>query len=112
MTLTRYRRKPITKVAIGVKSLLPIALALSTTSTVAAKPASYAVWAADSAIARGQGNGLDSSGKVTVSYEHGELQWGLRLLFEKTGNQTYYNYIVTGANNVVATNGTINSAYK
>jgi hypothetical protein len=35
-----------------------------------ARPASYAVWAADSGIARGQGNGL-ASGVPIVSYEHG-----------------------------------------
>ncbi len=79
---------------------------------VLARPSSYAVWAADSAIKRGQGNGLDSSGKASVSYEHGELQWGLRLLFEKTGNQTYYDYIQRGAENIVFPNGTVHGNYK
>jgi hypothetical protein len=41
-----------------------------------ARPASYAVWAADSGIARGQGNGL-ASGVPIVSYEHGEFQVSL-----------------------------------
>ncbi|KAJ8474162.1 hypothetical protein ONZ45_g16044 [Pleurotus djamor] len=79
---------------------------------VEARPSSYAVWAADSAIKRGQGNGLDSSGKASVSYEHGELQWGLRLLFEKTGNQSYYDYIQKGAENIVFPNGTVHGNYK
>ncbi|KAG6916984.1 hypothetical protein DXG01_004328 [Tephrocybe rancida] len=79
---------------------------------VVARPKSNAVWAADSAIARGQGNGLGSSGKGTVSYEHGELQWGLRQLYEKTGNTTYYDYILTGANNIVNADGALHDDYK
>ncbi|KAF9028899.1 glycoside hydrolase family 105 protein [Hymenopellis radicata] len=72
-----------------------------------ARPQSYAVWAADSAIARGQGNGLTSGGATTVSYEHGEFQWGLRLLYDITGNQSYYDYILAGANRIVDSSGTI-----
>ncbi|KAF5381599.1 hypothetical protein D9615_005425 [Tricholomella constricta] len=94
--------------------LLPLLLSslLAHISVAVARPQSYAVWAADSAIKRGQGNGLDSSGKPTVSYEHGELQWGLRQLYEKTGNKTYYDYIVSAANRIVDVNGVIASAYK
>jgi len=76
-----------------------------------ARPQSYAVWAADSAIARGQGNGLDASGRAIVSYEHGELQWGLRQLFERTGNQTYFDYIQRGVDNIVFDNGTVHGRY-
>ncbi|KAG6856686.1 hypothetical protein H0H87_001901 [Tephrocybe sp. NHM501043] len=79
---------------------------------VDARPKSNAVWAADSAIARGQGHGLDSSGKASVSYEHGELQWGLRQLFDKTGNTSYYDYILTGAGNIVDDDGTLHDNYK
>ncbi|KAJ7100664.1 Six-hairpin glycosidase [Mycena belliarum] len=79
--------------------------------TVQARPKSYAVWAADSGIARGQGNGLDANGAALVSYEHGEFQWGLRLLYELTGNKTYFNYIQTGANNIVFPNGTVHGKY-
>ncbi|GLB41009.1 putative glycosyl hydrolase family 88 [Lyophyllum shimeji] len=92
--------------------LLPLLLAFVVhTSTVLARPHSYAVWAADSATKRGQGNGLSSSGQPSVSYEHGELQWGLRQLYERTGNKTYYNYIVSGANNIVYDNGTVHGGY-
>ncbi|KAF5390623.1 hypothetical protein D9757_002610 [Collybiopsis confluens] len=77
---------------------------------VRAKPASYAVWAADSAIKRGQGNGL-SNGVPLVSYEHGEFQWALRLLYERDGNETYLDYIKTGANNIVFDNGTVHGSY-
>lgn len=80
-------------------------------TAVTARPSSYAIWAADSAISRGQGNGL-ANGVPTVSYDHGELQWGLRLLFERTGNHTYYNYIKTGVDNVVANNGTVGGGYR
>jgi unsaturated rhamnogalacturonyl hydrolase len=77
-----------------------------------ARPSSYAVWAADSAIARGQGNGLDSNGNPIVSYEHGEFQWGLRQLYERTGNKTYFNYIQLGIDNIVFPNGTVHGQYK
>ncbi|KAJ7040701.1 Six-hairpin glycosidase [Mycena alexandri] len=77
-----------------------------------ARPQSYAVWAADSAIVRGQGNGLDSAGlNPVVSYEHGEFQWALRLLYELTGNQTYFNYIQAGVDNIVFPNGTVHGSY-
>ncbi|KAK0475891.1 glycoside hydrolase family 105 protein [Armillaria novae-zelandiae] len=74
-------------------------------ASVYAHPQSYAIWAADSAIARGQGNGLDSNGKPT------ELQWGLRLLYETTGNKSYFNYIVQGASQIVDSNGNIGGGY-
>ncbi|KAL0958806.1 hypothetical protein HGRIS_014126 [Hohenbuehelia grisea] len=89
-----------------------LAFSLSLLTHVAARPASYAVWAADSAIKRKQGNGLDGSGKGSVSYEHGELQWGLRLLYERTGNQSYYTYIQAGADNIVSSAGTLHDNYK
>ncbi|GLB41010.1 putative glycosyl hydrolase family 88 [Lyophyllum shimeji] len=84
---------------------------LSLASAVLARPQSYAVWAADSGIARGQGNGLDSSGKPIVSYEHGEFQWALRQLYERTGNRTYFDYIVKGVDNIVFDNGTVHGSY-
>lgn len=90
-----------------------LALILSLTSAgVVAQPQSYAVWAADSAIKRKQGNGLDGSGNPLASYEHGELQWGLRQLYEKTGNVSYYNYILAGANNIVDSSGNVLGGYK
>ncbi|RDB26662.1 Unsaturated rhamnogalacturonyl hydrolase YteR [Hypsizygus marmoreus] len=93
-----------------VRLLCSVILTSSGSTRVLARPQSYAIWAADSAIKRGQGNGL-SSGSASVSYEHGELQWGLRQLYEKTGNKTYYNYILTGASNIVNDNGTIHGGY-
>ncbi|KAJ3526795.1 hypothetical protein NM688_g8216 [Phlebia brevispora] len=72
---------------------------------------SYSEWAADSAIRRGQGNGLDSNENPIVSYDHGELQWALRLLYERTGNSTYYDYIKTGVDNVLLPNGTVGGGY-
>lgn len=85
--------------------------ALLSALTASARPQSYAVWAADSAIARKQGNGFDGAGQASVSYEHGELQWGLRLLYEQTKNVSYYNYILAGANNIVYDNGTVHGGY-
>lgn len=79
---------------------------------VSGRPSSYALWAADSAIARGQGNGLDSSGKPLVSYEHGELQGALRLLFERTGNETYYDYIKAGVDHIIDSNGKVGGGYR
>lgn len=72
----------------------------------------YSTYAADSGIARGQGNGRDASGNPTVSYEHGEFQWALQLLFEKTGNQTYFDYIQAGVDQIVDENGHVGANYK
>jgi rhamnogalacturonyl hydrolase YesR len=73
----------------------------------------YSQWAANSAIVREQGNGTDSSGTPVVSYEHGEFWWGLRNLFEKTGNSTYFDYILNSAERDVDEEGTIApSGYK
>ncbi|KAJ3854536.1 glycoside hydrolase family 105 protein [Lentinula lateritia] len=89
-----------------------IALSLGVfASLTRAKPNSYAVWAANSAIARGQGNGL-SNGVPLVAYDHGEFQWALRLLYERDRNETYLDYIKTGANNIVFDNGTVHGSYK
>jgi rhamnogalacturonyl hydrolase YesR len=74
-------------------------------------PASYAEWAANSAISRGQGNGLNN-GQPYVSYDHGEFWWGLQQLYERGGNKSYYDYIVNGVNNVVTPNGTVIGGYK
>lgn len=84
---------------------------ISLATLAASRPQSYAVWAADSAIARGQGNGLDANGNPIVSYEHGEFQWGLRQLYELTGNQTYFEYIQKGIDNIVFPNGTVHGSY-
>ncbi|KAJ3514057.1 hypothetical protein NLJ89_g2590 [Agrocybe chaxingu] len=88
-----------------------IACALLVAEGVMAQTRSYAAWAAESAMRRGQGKGLDASGNSLVNYEHGELQWALRLLYERTGNQTYYDYILSGASNVVADDGTVGGRY-
>ncbi|KAF8963751.1 glycoside hydrolase family 105 protein [Flammula alnicola] len=82
-----------------------------TAADVVARPQSYAIWAADSGISRGQGNGLDANGNAIVSYEHGEFQFGLRQLFEKTGNTTYFDYIQKGIDNIVFSNGTVHGSY-
>lgn len=89
-----------TTLAFLVVSSVP--LALGTT---------YSTYAANSAIARGQGNGLRSNGTPTASYEHGEFQSGLKLLYERTGNQSYYNYIVDAVDRLVSENGTVGGDY-
>ncbi|TFK70223.1 glycoside hydrolase family 105 protein [Pluteus cervinus] len=91
--------------------ILPPLVAFLFVALSSARPASYAIWAADSAIARRQGNGLDANGNAIVSYEHGEFQLGLRQLFERTGNQTYFDYIRAGVDNIVYNNGTVHGAY-
>jgi rhamnogalacturonyl hydrolase YesR len=94
--------------------MLPVTLFVSSvialTTSALARPSSYAVWAADSAIARKQGNGLSGS-SPEVSYEHGEFQWALRLLYEKTGNTSYYNYIKAGVDEVVSSSGAVGGGY-
>ncbi|KAK1235962.1 hypothetical protein PQX77_000788 [Marasmius sp. AFHP31] len=94
-----------------VLKVLPVITFLNTQlGLAAARPQSYAVWAADSAIARKQGNGLSGSSPL-ISYEHGELQWGLRQLYELTGNQTYFEYIQSAVDNVVTEDGTPHGSY-
>jgi unsaturated rhamnogalacturonyl hydrolase len=39
------------------------------------------------------------------------VQYGLRQLYELTGNQTYFNYIQAGVDNIVFPNGTVHGAY-
>ncbi|KAJ7319046.1 Six-hairpin glycosidase [Mycena albidolilacea] len=95
---------------LRVAAIVPL-LSLAILPAIEARPQSYAVWAADSAIARGQGNGLGSNGAPVNSYEHGEFQWGLRLLYEQTGNKTYFNYIQAGVDKIVSSNGTIGGGY-
>ncbi|THH16067.1 hypothetical protein EW146_g4520 [Bondarzewia mesenterica] len=75
-----------------------------------ARAVTYSSYAASSAMIRGQGNGL-SSGLPIVSYEHGEFQWALRLLYEHTGNVSYYNYIKAGVDQVVASDGSVGGGY-
>ncbi|KAI0314177.1 Six-hairpin glycosidase [Amylostereum chailletii] len=87
----------------------PIAL-LALSSLPQVLSITYSTYAADSGIARGQGNGL-SAGAPTVSYEHGEFQWALRLLFERTGNRTYFDYIKAGVDNIVDANGHVGANY-
>ncbi|KAF9269864.1 glycoside hydrolase family 105 protein [Marasmius fiardii PR-910] len=86
-------------------------LLLDISGQVVARPASYAQWAADSAIARGQSTGLDSSGEPKVIYEDGEFQLGLRRLFEKTGDEKYYDHLLNASNTIVASNGSLPSSY-
>ncbi|KAL5521051.1 hypothetical protein ACEPAG_8973 [Sanghuangporus baumii] len=76
----------------------------------AAAPSFYAAWAADSGMARGQGNGL-VNGVPGVSYEHGEFQWALRLLYESTGNRSYFDYIKLGADTILSDDGRSIAAY-
>jgi hypothetical protein len=76
-----------------------------------ARPSSYAVWSADSAISRGQGNGLNCTNSTVVSYEHGEFQVGLELLYAKTGNVTYYNYIKTAVDSIISSSGGVQGGY-
>ncbi|KAK7040745.1 hypothetical protein VNI00_009651 [Paramarasmius palmivorus] len=79
---------------------------------VLARPDSYAIWAADSVIARGQSTGLDSSGNPKVIYDDGEFQLGLRRLYDRTGNEKYYSHLLKAANTIVSDSGALPSSYK
>ena len=72
----------------------------------------YSTYAASSIMSRGQGNGLSATGSPVVSYEHGEFQWALRLLYEKTGNASYYQYIKAGVDRVIGSDGSVGGGYK
>ncbi|KZV69135.1 glycoside hydrolase family 105 protein [Peniophora sp. CONT] len=70
----------------------------------------WSTYAANSAISRDQGNGLDD-GVPLVNYPDGVFQWALRLLYERDGNASYFDYIVEGVDNVVSANGSVGGGY-
>ncbi|VDC06931.1 unnamed protein product [Peniophora sp. CBMAI 1063] len=70
----------------------------------------WSTYAANSAISRGQGNGL-KDGVPLVDYPDGVFQWALRLLYERDGNASYFDYIVEGVDNVVFANGSVGGGY-
>jgi hypothetical protein len=78
---------------------------------VSARPSYDAVWAAVSAISRGQDNNL-KNGLPAVSYERCELQFGLHGLYDKTGNKTYHEYIKPRVDLVVSDDRNIIGDYK
>lgn len=71
----------------------------------------FSTWMADSIIARGQGHGISTSGSPQVSYEHGTFQSALRQLYNVTGNATYLEWIQSGIENVLNSNGTVGATY-
>ncbi|KAH8814458.1 Six-hairpin glycosidase [Flagelloscypha sp. PMI_526] len=83
------------------------------TSTVvsAATNISYAAWMADSGIRRNQANGINSSGKPQLIYDHGVFWEGLKQLYADTGNETYFEWILNGASNLVDEAGVIIGSY-
>ncbi|KAG5351965.1 hypothetical protein C0989_004368 [Termitomyces sp. Mn162] len=85
--------------------VLSIPVFLPPFALVSARPSSYAVWAADTAMLWGQGMGLGDYSEPTVSYEHGEFQTVLKRLYDLTGNQTYFDYIVQGIDHIIDDDG-------
>lgn len=81
------------------------ALVLPLCSVFGAQP--YSTWMADSAIARKTLLGKDASGNSFVTYEHGVFERALEMVYNKTRNATYYNYLKAGIDNVVGPTGTI-----
>jgi hypothetical protein len=73
----------------------------------AARP--YSSWMADSVIARKEARGLNSTGSPLLTYEHGVFQRALEMLYNKTSNATYLNYIQEGLDNVVNSDGSLNT---
>lgn len=67
----------------------------------------YSTWMADSVIARKTPLGKDASGNIFVTYEHGVFERALEMVYNKTRNATYYNYLKTGIDNIVGSTGTI-----
>lgn len=62
---------------------------------------------ADSAIARKTPLGKDASGSILVTYEHAVFERALEMVYNKTQNATYYNYLKAGIDNVVGPTGKI-----
>ncbi|KNZ75876.1 Unsaturated rhamnogalacturonyl hydrolase yteR [Termitomyces sp. J132] len=59
----------------------------------------------------GQGMGLGDYSEPTVSYEHGEFQTVLKRLYDLTGNQTYFDYIVQGIDHIIDDDGNVGADY-
>ena len=89
-------------------SLLPTCLLLISNLGAVSAAIRYSTWLADSVIARGQGHGLSGTTPV-LTYEHGVFQHALEMLYARTGNVTYYNYIKSGLDNIVDSSGNFKS---
>ena len=95
-----------------LKVLFLIWLVSAVVASATPSEGAFSTYAANSAIARQQGNGL-RNGSPLVDYPDGEFQWALRLLFERTGNKSYFDYIHAGVDRIVNPDGSIaNGAYK
>jgi len=69
----------------------------------------WSAWMAESAMARGQGNGLGSDGKPFITYEHGVFQRALESLYNKTSETKYLDYFRQGVDRIVNDDGSLNS---
>lgn len=60
---------------------------------------------ADSVIARHTPLGLSATGAPLTTYEHGVFETALRLVFNKTGDTKYYDYLKWGLDNLINPSG-------
>ncbi|KDQ07742.1 glycoside hydrolase family 105 protein [Botryobasidium botryosum FD-172 SS1] len=88
-------------------ALVLVSLVLGANGAAPPQSTSYATLLASSAISRGQGNGLSSSGAPVDSYEHGTFQRALTRLYEKTGDKKYLDYIKKGIDALVGSDGSV-----
>jgi len=86
-------------------TLLKILLLTFITSVVNAVPLSEQM--AASVIARHTLLGLNAEGAPLTTYEHGVFERALEMIFNKTENSTYYEYLKTGVDNLISNNGTL-----
>jgi len=60
-----------------------------------------------SVIARHTLLGITADGAPFTTYEHGVFERALEMVFNNTGNTTYFDYLKTGVDNLISDNGTL-----
>ncbi|KAG0123944.1 putative cell wall glycosyl hydrolase YteR [Tuber indicum] len=90
------------KFTIFITAAIPV-LALSLT----AQCAKYSQLLANSVIARNTPLGKTGTGAVLTSYEHGVMERALQMVYNATGDDTYYTHHKTGVDNIISATGTL-----
>jgi rhamnogalacturonyl hydrolase YesR len=82
-----------------------IFISLGAFCALAAAVTPYSVRMADSLIARNTTLGLDDSGDPKTTYEDGVIERALEMVYNATGDSTYYAYQKSGVDNIINSSG-------
>ncbi|RPA89113.1 glycoside hydrolase family 105 protein [Choiromyces venosus 120613-1] len=67
----------------------------------------YSQLLTSSVIARNTPLDKDSTGAILKAYEHGVMERALAMVYNKTGNATYYNYLKSDIDNLISPSGVL-----